>query len=286
MDFAALLPPLALALQARARCADTPCGEGRLVWRLWGEGEPLLLLHGGSGSWLHWIRNIDALVALGRTVVVPDLPGFGDSASPPGGEDADAVVEPLRAGWCELQSRFGWPGPVELAGFSFGGIVAAFWIDRYPQDLRRVVITGSPGFGFSHAQRTALRGWRHLPDAAQRMEVHRHNLRVLMLHDERAIDAQALAIQAVNTPRDRMGRRRLAATAVLRPIFEQSQVPVCFAYGAQDVLYAAGYDPFRQWIATLPRQEGLHLIANAGHWAPYEQPEGWMRAAMLLCNIT
>ena len=195
------------------------------------------------------------------------------------------MVEPLRAGWFELQRRLGWTGPVELAGFSFGGIVAGFWIERYPHDLRRVVITGSPGFGFSQAQRTALRGWRHLPDIAQRMEVHRHNLRVLMLHDEQAIDAQALAIQAVNTPRDRMGRRRLAATAVLRPIFERSLVPVRFVYGAEDVLYAGGYEPLGQWIATLPRQEGLHLVANAGHWAPYEQPDDWLRAVMLHRNI-
>jgi len=280
MDAETPLPPPAPALQARARRVLTPCGDGQLVWHLWGDGAPLLLLHGGSGSWLHWVRNIDALAALGRTVVVPDLPGFGDSASPPQGEDADAVVEPLRLGWCALQQRFGWTGPVELAGFSFGGMVAGFWIERYPQDLRRVVITGSPGFGFSEVQRTALRGWRHLTDPAQRLQVHRHNLRVLMLHDEWAIDALALSIQAVNTPRDRMVRRRLAATAVLRPIFERSLVPIRFVYGAQDALYAGGYEPFRQWIATLPRQEGLHLVAGAGHWAPYEQPQTWLQAAL------
>jgi len=280
MDCPPPLPPLALDLLRRARRRFTPCGDGQLVWHLWGEGRPLLLLHGGSGSWLHWIHNIDALTSLGRSVLVPDLPGFGDSALPPGGEDADAVIEPVRAGWCALQIEFGWQEPLELAGFSFGGIVAGFWIERYPHDLRRVVITGSPGFGFSQVQRTALRGWRHLSDPAQRMAAHRHNLQALMLHDARAIDAQALAIQAINTPRDRLPRRRLAATAVLRPIFERSPVPVRFAYGAEDALYASGYEPFRQWTARLPQSEGLHLIAGAGHWAPYERPQAWLQAAL------
>lgn len=270
-------PRAAREALARATRYETPCGEGQTVWHVWGSGEPLLLLHGGSGSWLHWLRNIDALVSKGRQVVVPDLPGFGDSAAPPGGQDADAVVEPLRAGWIELQARLGLSGPAEVAGFSFGGIVAGFWIDRYPQDLRRVVITGSPGFGFSQPQRQALRGWRHLPDPAQCMAAHRHNLAVLMLHHPEAIDELALWIQSVNTPRDRMGKRRLAATAVLAPIFERSTVPVRFVYGASDVLYEGRYASFGRWIEGLPGAEGLYLVPDAGHWAPYENPAGWLR---------
>ncbi len=43
----------------------------------------MVLLHGGSGSWTHWIRNIPMLLACGRQVWAQDLPGFGDSASPP-----------------------------------------------------------------------------------------------------------------------------------------------------------------------------------------------------------
>ena len=38
---------------------------GRMVWHRWGEelGQaardqpPVVLLHGGSGSWTHWVRN-------------------------------------------------------------------------------------------------------------------------------------------------------------------------------------------------------------------------------------
>ena len=29
-----------------------------MLWHCWGKGEPVLLLHGGSGSWLHWLTTI------------------------------------------------------------------------------------------------------------------------------------------------------------------------------------------------------------------------------------
>src|SRR5690606_36359389 len=100
---ATLPTPSAVAeLGAQARRVGTPCGDGEIVWYIWGAGGPdptrVVLLHGGSGSWTHWVRNIGALVAAGRTVWVPDLPGFGDSALPPAGGDADALVAPLAEG--------------------------------------------------------------------------------------------------------------------------------------------------------------------------------------------
>src|ERR671931_2054547 len=69
-------------LDAAAARILTACGDGRMVWRLWGSGPPLLLLHGGHGSWTHWIRTIPALAGQ-CTVVVPDMPGYGDSDAPP-----------------------------------------------------------------------------------------------------------------------------------------------------------------------------------------------------------
>src|SRR3546814_6277896 len=53
-------------------CSSDLCGDGQMVWRLWGEGPPLVLLHGGSGSWTHWFRNIPALARRYR-VIAADL---------------------------------------------------------------------------------------------------------------------------------------------------------------------------------------------------------------------
>ena len=70
------------ALADQARLAASPCGDGEMVWRIWGEGPPLVLLHGAHGSWTHWFNNIPGL-AKHFTVLAPDLPGMGDSAMPP-----------------------------------------------------------------------------------------------------------------------------------------------------------------------------------------------------------
>ncbi|MBD9433559.1 hypothetical protein IB257_26775 [Achromobacter sp. ACM03] len=53
-----------------------------MAWREFGSGAPLVLLHGGHGSWLHWVRNIEAL-SQDHTLLIPDMPGYGDSGDPP-----------------------------------------------------------------------------------------------------------------------------------------------------------------------------------------------------------
>ena len=96
-DGSAELHPALSPLAAAARVAETPCGSGSMVWRVWGEGAPLVLLHGGSGSWRHWARNIGPLGA-GRMVITPDLPGLGDSAMPEGVSTPEGVAEILARG--------------------------------------------------------------------------------------------------------------------------------------------------------------------------------------------
>jgi len=97
---------------------QTSCFEGATtVWHSWGSGHPLLLLHGGSGSWTHWLRNIDSLAQAGYHVIAPDIPGFGASdVAKTGGEDAPGVITPL---WHGYTSLFG-AVPCTIAGFSFG----------------------------------------------------------------------------------------------------------------------------------------------------------------------
>ena len=62
-------------LLARCREQRTPCGDGELVWRIWGGGDgaqTVILLHGGFGAWNHWVRNIPTLEARYR-VLAPGL---------------------------------------------------------------------------------------------------------------------------------------------------------------------------------------------------------------------
>jgi pimeloyl-ACP methyl ester carboxylesterase len=85
------------ALLSRCHEIRTPCGDGHLVWRVWGGAAPelpaLVLLHGGFGAWNHWVRTIAALEPYYR-VIAPDLPGCGDSDDPPRPYDAASLAGP------------------------------------------------------------------------------------------------------------------------------------------------------------------------------------------------
>ncbi|CAM3895343.1 Alpha-beta hydrolase superfamily lysophospholipase [Paracidovorax anthurii] len=277
-------PPEVAALAARSVVLATPCGAGSMVWRVWrGSAKgaaPLVLLHGGSGSWTHWVRNIDALVSSGRTVWVPDLPGFGDSAVPPCGSDADALVQPLAEG---MRALWG-DAPCDLVGFSFGGLVAGLLLQAEPALARRLVLVGAPAMGVVPRQLFTLQAWRHLPTPQAQRTVHRHNLAELMLSDPALIEGLALQVHVANVARDRMPRRRLAHTDALARALPGVRCPVHAVYGAHDALY-------KGWIAALegafraaaPDFRGLALVPRAGHWVQFEQPGAFgeaLRAAL------
>ncbi|MDB5966071.1 MAG: alpha/beta hydrolase fold protein [Polaromonas sp.] len=248
-----------------------------MVWHVWtpegGETAlaPVVLLHGGSGSWTHWVRNITGLVSQGRRVYVPDLPGFGASALPPAGIDADALQFPVEEG---LQALLG-EVACDVVGFSFGGMVAGFLASGFPGRVARLVLSGAPGLGIAPRQKVDLKAWRHLADPAAREAAHRFNLAALMLHDSASIDDLALWLQAANVPRDRLKRRRLARTDALARVLGTLLCPVHAIYGAEDVLYLGRTEALAQVLALAPGFRGLTLIEGAGHWVQFERADAF-----------
>ena len=279
--FPAAAPGAIAQLAAQARRQTTPCGEGDLVWHVWGDPQPgvapVVLLHGGSGSWTHWVRNIGALVAAGREVWVPDLPGFGESALPPSGRDADAVVEPLRAGLQTLMAG----APVDLVGFSFGGLTAGLLISQHPALAQRLVLVGAPAMGVGPQRQFRLKAWRHLDGPEAQLAVHCHNLAALMLHDPEQIDGLALDVHLANMRQDRMPGRRLSGTDVLARALPHIACPVHAIYGQHDALYRNHLAPLASAYAALaPDFRGITLIDGAGHWVQFERAEAF-NAALL-----
>src|SRR5262245_66564689 len=104
------------SVEALASRESTSWGPGAMHWRIWGEGRPLVLLHGASGAWTHWIRNIEPLAAHFQ-VLAADMPGFGDSDEPPGPHTAEALADLVAAGIDRLLPP---PATLDIAGFSFG----------------------------------------------------------------------------------------------------------------------------------------------------------------------
>jgi len=253
-------------LQAQARI-ERVAYEGRVVcWRGFGEGPPLVLLHGGHGSWLHWIRNVAAL-AQAHSVWVADLPGCGDSdalaGDPHAGDRMEHLVDALIG---SLDTLVGRHATVDLAGFSFGGVVAAQLAVQRPR-VRRLALLGPGAHGAARREHTPLLDWR-LPDLQARRAALRHNLHAFMLHAGRD-DPLAFEVHRVSCERTRLRSKALSRAALLPKLLQALDLPLLLLWGEHDVTAdpavlaprLAGGHPAREWI----------VVPGAGHWVQYER---------------
>src|SRR5438067_13438923 len=170
-------------IAAEAERFETPCGNGGMVWHSWGSGPPLVLLHGGYGSWTHWIRNVLPLSRQFR-VLAPDLPGLGESAAPPEPWTAQGLAAIVVAGIDRILPR---EGELRLAGFSFGGVIGGSVAAQLGDRLRSFTVVGSNGLGLERSP-TPLRRVPPDADEAEEFATHRYNLNQLMIADPDKID--------------------------------------------------------------------------------------------------
>jgi pimeloyl-ACP methyl ester carboxylesterase len=261
------------AIEARARRVETPCGDGTMVWRIWGEGEPVVLGHGAQGAWSHWIANIDAL-AERRMVIAADLPGHGDSALPATLDHA-GIAAALDAGLRQVL-----PGgePVEMAGFSFSGTAFSHLAARYPERVKRLILIGCGGLDLPHGH-VDIKPARGLK-GAERRAVLKSNLLGLMLHAPEAVDDLAIHLLEKNARAARLANAaELVIPDRLVAVLPQVKVPVDAIWGGHDRPHP---DPAVQ-EAVIRRshpETDFRVIADAGHWVMYEQPEAF-NAALL-----
>jgi len=198
---------------------------------------------------------------------VPDLPGFGESAVPATGGDADAVADCLSQSFPQL---FG-VDQIDVVGFSFGALVAGFLAACTPSRISQLVLVGAPALSAIPPPVVDLRPWSEAEPGEARRAVHRHNLGALMLSQDRAIDELAVALHADNVERDRMtGRRLIFSDALLRQL-PVIQCPVGGIWGAEDAIYRDRLELIGNALAHAPRMLQLALVAQAGHWVQYER---------------
>lgn len=257
------------ALQ-QAQRLELPTPLGKQVWHVWNQaaGNPLVLLHGGSGSWNHWVRNVLPL-SHDRAVWALDTPGMGDSDLPPNAEDADDVAQPLTQG---LEALFQHQA-IDLVGFSFGGLMAGFLAAQQPDRVKRMVLVGVPGLGLFNGIKT-MRGFKAGMTKQERMEVHRNNLLAIMLHDEKHITQELLEMQEHNVLRDRLRKRRIARSDALLALQQQWTCEVHGIWGERDALYQGTLHLIPELLADC-RLKHFHVTQGAGHWVQFEDAEAF-----------
>lgn len=265
------------AVERAARVVSTRHAEIDTVWHVWNEppagppGKPLVLLHGGSGGWPHWVRNIAGLARAGYTLYVPDMPGFGLSDALLAGGDADSLPPFIEQG---LQELLGGQS-CRFVCFSFGSMVGTFLAADIPARVERLVLVGAPALGTGQVHRLPLRAWNHLPAGEQRDAIIRSNLLMLMVAREETLDETATTLLTTNMLRDRMARRRLALTdAVLRTL-PRVRCPVYGVWGREDALYKGRTEVIEAALRQAPHFKSLAFVEGAGHWVQYEDAAGF-----------
>lgn len=265
MNDAIAEPPEAFLarLDAAATRFETATGVGKMVWRSWGSGPVLVLLHGGSGSWRHWIRNIE-FFARDRRVLAPDLPGLGESDQPEKPWTAINVASIVLRG---IQEIIGADTAFDLAGFSFGGMLSGHIAGMDGANLRGVTLCGASGLAMTRDPTHLVRV--RDKTGQEKMDGHRHNLAALMIHDTARIDHLAVIIQDWNSDHNRFDSRPLGRAHTMQPFLERAACQRNGIWGSHDVTAYPHMEERHKYFATLPGFD-FRIIESAGHWVAYD----------------
>ncbi len=108
-----------------------------------GSGEPVILLHGYAQNSHMW-RPLIAELARTKTVIAPDLRGFGQSARPASGYDKKSMAQDIHA----LAHSLGFER-VRICGHDIGLMVAYAYAALYPSEVEKIVLMDAflPGIG-------------------------------------------------------------------------------------------------------------------------------------------
>jgi len=255
---------------AEARRRETPCGAGSMVWRVWGSGPPLVLLHGGYGSWTHWIRNVLPL-SRGFTVMAPDLPGLGESATPPEPHSAPGLAAIVVAGLDRLVPA---GDTIHLAGFSFGGVLGGHVAAMLGRRVRAFTIVGSNGLGLAR-EPTPLARVPADASAEAQFEGHRRNLQSLMIADPARIDELAVYLQSQNAPRGRVKSRRFSRSDTLAGVLPEVAARLDGIWGERDATAYPHLDERARVLRNIQPGARFEVVPGAGHWVQYEAADSF-----------
>ena len=236
---------------------------GRIAYRDWpaaaARGPRIVLLHGLGGDHQGWAALGAALSRGGRHVTAIDLPGHGRTSIE--APDLDTMTASVAA----FLERLG-GAPIDLAGHSLGGALAARVARRLPARVARLTLLAPAGLDRA-IDTDFIRGIANVRAAGALQ----HLLRRLAVRPAVLTPAQQDALVA-ELSRGRLiglcahlvdeGGQQLDITADLRAL----TMPVRVVWGLQDRII-----PWTQ-VSQAGSRTAIHLIQDAGHVPHWDQP--------------
>lgn len=239
-----------------------------------GAGEPVVLLHGFTGSAANW-HQLMALLSDRYRVIGVDLPGHGSTDAP---ADLSGYAMPRVAGdLAELIARLG-ATPAHWLGYSMGGRLALYMAIHYPALVRSLILeSASPGL--DDARQQAAR--RAQDEAlAERIEAggipafvdYWEDLPLFATQEKLPPEARAALREQrlANSARGLADSLRGMGTGVQPSLWGQLsslKPPVLLMAGELDEKFTA----INRHVAERVQGARLEIIPNAGHTIHLEQ---------------
>ena len=248
-----------------------------IAWTRRGVGDPIVLVHGFTGSQLDWADVVDPLADGGREVITIDHRGHGLSTNT--GQRAGYRLSRLAADLGAVLDDLGLTGTdargVDILGHSMGGMVVMRWALANPNRFRSLVLMDTSPRPFAGALEFLLRG-------ADMVEAHglaalapflgadltdssRHQvLRQRLQTKHEQLDAEAF----IGLARDMGAMGDLVAA--LCAIHQPTTVIV----GENDTPFIKPSHAMHDAIAG----SELVVVPGCGHCPNEEDPQAWLRA--------
>ncbi len=283
--------PYFKAESRRVRFESAPFGSIEIHYREFGAGPPLLLVHGLMTSSYSWRYVLEALGARWR-LVIPDLPGSGESGKP------DAIYAPRAVATClgEFQRAVGIRGCATI-GNSLGGYLCMWLALEDPGAFSRLVNVHSPGVPlvrlhalhllFNVPGFEGLVTWlmRRAPERWVHRNVHYHDESLKSLEEARVYGAPLATpegrraflrhLEETVAPGDMAELVRVLAGR--RDRGEGFPVPLLLVYAEEDPMVPPSVgDSLSALLPGVP----LVKLAATSHFAHVDSPERLVQAVL------
>jgi len=117
---------------------ETEVNGLKINYQIFGNGKPFLILHGWGSNSERWRAVAEKIAESGYKVIIPDLPGFGES------QQLDSPWTPND--YCAFIEKFGEATGLKefyLMGHSFGGAVSAKFAIKFPQRVSKLFLVSA-----------------------------------------------------------------------------------------------------------------------------------------------
>lgn len=253
--------------------------EGNLYYRMIGNGEPILLIHGFAEDGTIW-DNLMPILAEKYTVIVPDLPGVGFSLQWKNVPSSIAQYVPLLKQILDNENI----STCTMIGHSMGGYITVEFAATYPNSLVSFVLFHSSAFA----------------DAEEKVEARKKSITFIQQHgtaeflktsipglfyDENKSKQyiQDLLEKGKNiSPTTLINNyKAMMARKDHRQVLQHFEKPIGFILGQYDKAV-----PFEQGLpqVSMPIQSQVGILRNSAHMGMLEEKEKSIQLLAAILN--